>query len=133
MDNSEFVRSIENATLKIVQDTAVHMKKACLVVERDAKINCPVDMGVLRASITSDVMIDISGIEGVIGSNLAYAPYVHNGTGIYAINGDGRKTPWVYKTPKGTFYTEGQKAVPFLEYAKIFNMDKIERILGGKS
>ena len=36
-DNNEFVKSIENATLKIILEATKNMEKACLVVERDAK------------------------------------------------------------------------------------------------
>lgn len=135
-DNEEFVRSIQKATLHIIQETASNMEKACLIIERQAKQDCPKDQGFLGASITHDVMIDEEGITGIIGSNLEYAPYVHNGTGIYAVNGDGRKTPWGYEAKKGKYkgyhITKGQRPHPFLEYAKLFNMDKVTKVLGGK-
>lgn len=135
-DNEAFVRSIEQATVQIIAETAANMEKACLTVETDAKKECPVDMGLLRASITSEVQVDESGITGIIGSNLEYAPYVHNGTGIYAKDGNGRKTPWGYVSRggkhKGFHWTQGQCPHPFLENAKLNNMNKIARILGGK-
>ena len=88
-----------------------------------------------RASITSETEITASEIIGRIGSNLEYAPYVHNGTGIYAVNGDGRKTPWVYEVKagkyKGMHFTVGQRPKPFLSYAIIYNAAQIEKILGG--
>jgi hypothetical protein len=40
------------------------MNKACLVVERDAKKNCPVMTGELRASITSQVQANGTEIQG---------------------------------------------------------------------
>lgn len=48
---------------------------------------------------------------------LKYAPYVHNGTGIYAPGG--RQTPWTYYDEKnGKFYTtRGQKPKPWLKDA----------------
>lgn len=134
-DNNEFVKSIDEATAKIISDMKRKMNKACLVVEADAKRGCPVDQGFLRASITSEASASVSEITGRIGSNLEYAPYVHNGTGIYAKNGDGRKTPWGYEVMKGKYkgfhWTQGQKPQPFLEDAKIRNKAAIERILGG--
>ena len=134
-DNSDFLRSMENATARMVIDMEKKVGKACLVVETQAKQDCPVDQGILRASITSETEVTGEEIAGRIGSNLEYAPYVHNGTGIYAVNGDGRKTPWLYTVEagkyKGTHLTLGQKPQPFLEYASIFNRDKIEKILGG--
>lgn len=134
-DNSDFVKSIEKATLQIISDEAKKMNRACMVVEASAKQKCPVDQGVLRASITSEVDVSLSGIVGRIGSNLEYAPYVHQGTGIYAANGDGRKTPWSYVIPggvhKGRYWTRGQRPNPFLENAKLEKRSQVERILGG--
>lgn len=134
-DNSEFIRSMENATAQMALDMEEKVGKACLVVETQAKQDCPVDQGFLRASITSETEVTETEIIGRIGSNLEYAPYVHNGTGIYAVNGDGRKTPWVYVARagkyKGGHITVGQRPRPFLSYAFLFNRDRIERILGG--
>ena len=60
--------------------------------EAIAKRECPVDQGPLRADIHSEMVETRDRLEGAIGNKLKYAPYVHNGTGIYAVNGDGRKT-----------------------------------------
>ena len=79
--------------------TEMAMDKACQVVENDAKVKCPVDDGQLRQSITHEV-VD-GGLTGVVGTNVEWAPYVHQGTGIYARNGDGRKTRWSYQDAKG--------------------------------
>jgi hypothetical protein len=65
--------------------------KACVLVEGRAKENAPAHYGDLRNSIASEWNEE----EGRVGTNLYYAPYVHQGTGIYAVNGDGRDTPWV--------------------------------------
>lgn len=46
--------------------------KGCLMIENDAKVNCPVKTGLLRSSITHEV----KGNEGQVGSNIEYAPYV---------------------------------------------------------
>lgn len=80
-------------------NTEAAMAESCMVVERDAKLNCPVgDTGNLRMSIMSEYNAE----EGRIGTNLFYAPYVHQGTGIYAINGDGRQdVPWRYQDENG--------------------------------
>lgn len=132
-DNEEFIRSMENATLKMVMDMSQKMDKACLVVESQAKQNCPVDIGILRASIASETEVTASEIVGRIGSNEEYAPYVHNGTGIYAKDGNGRKTPWGYTVRagkhKGFHWTQGQRPQPFLENAKLEKKSAVERIL----
>lgn len=68
--------------------TCRHMTRictVCLVVEGEARQLCPVDQGHLRASITSETEITADEIIGRIGSNLEYAPYVHNGTGIWKV------------------------------------------------
>lgn len=134
-DNSYFIKSISDATLQITQEEAKKMKKACLIVERQAKQDCPVDMGILRASIMSEVEVTQTAIVGRIGSSEEYAPYVHNGTGIYAVGGDGRKTPWAFYIRSGKYkgfhVTVGQRPKPFLEYAILFNRDRILKVLGG--
>ncbi len=136
-DNTEFEKSVLEAMEQIISHAATAMETACFVVEAEAKKNCPVDMGQLRASITSDVTIDESGITGYIGSNLDYAPYVHNGTGIYALDGSGRKTPWGYEVKagkyEGYYRTHGQRPNQFLENAKLSKKDYIEQILGGQN
>ena len=133
-DNDEFIRSMENATLKMVMDMSRKMDKACLVVESQAKQNCPVDIGILRASITSETEVTASEIVGRVGTNEEYGPYVHNGTGIYAKDGNGRKTPWGYTVRagnhKGFHWTQGQRPQPFLENAKLEKKSAVERILG---
>lgn len=133
-DNDEFIRSMENATLKMVMDMSRKMDKACLVVESQAKQNCTVDIGILRASITSETEVTASEIVGRVGTNEEYGPYVHNGTGIYAKDGNGRKTPWGYTVRagkhKGFHWTKGQRPQPFLENAKLEKKSAVERILG---
>ena len=92
------------------------LQQACIIVADAAKEKCPVDDGQLRQSITFQV--DTKKLEGVIGSNVEYAPYVEVGTGIFSTKGNGRKTPWRYKDAKGDWHTtRGMKAQPFLEPA----------------
>ncbi len=135
MSNSEFIRSMESATLEIIEKVAKNMERVCLMVEGEAKKNCPVDQGHLRASMIHDVRINSDEIVGTISNSSEYAPYVHQGTGIYAKDGNGRKTPWKYEAKagkyKGWHITKGQKPQPFLEKAKLDNKDKIAKILAG--
>lgn len=60
------------------------MRQATLLVQRDAKILAPVDSGRLRASITPEVRVDGNEVQGIVGSNVDYAPYMELGTGVYA-------------------------------------------------
>ena len=134
-DNSAFARSVDSAMDQMIQDMREKMDRACLAVESEARKNCPVDQGPLKASITSETEITEEEVIGRVGSNLEYAPYVHNGTGIYAKDGNGRKTPWGYTVKagkyKGFHWTHGQKPQPFLENAKLTKKNEVEKILGG--
>lgn len=56
------------------------VKKATLIVQRDARINAPVDTGRLRASIVPVVMPAGKIIRGIVGSNVIYAPFQEFGT-----------------------------------------------------
>ena len=113
-------------------DVSKALNKACLVVENEAKRLCPVDTGDLRNSITHEVDDGV----GIVGTNKEYAPYVEYGTGIFAVEGNGRDTPWSYQDDEGNWHTTiGQKPQPFLEPAarikkklviKVFN-DEITR------
>lgn len=109
------------------------LNDACQVVENKAVDKCPVDDGTLRASITHSVEQDGNVFTGTVGSNVEYAPYVHEGTGIYAREGKGRQNvPWVYKTADGKFYTtKGQKPNPFLQEALDSSYDDILNAFAG--
>lgn len=97
------------------------LEQACIAIEREAKKECPSnENGVLRASITHDVTSEGTVATGRVGTNTLYGIYVHQGTGIYAINGDGRKeVPWTYMDDKtGEFIsTKGIHPNPFLKRA----------------
>ena len=101
------------------------LNKACILVENQAKENCPVDTGELRMSITHYV----EGQTGIVGTNKHYAPYVEYGTGLFARDGNGRQTPWSYQDAKGEWHsTKGQKPQPFLEPALLDQQKEIIKI-----
>lgn len=63
-------------------------RSAALMVERDAKLEVPVDTGRLKTSIVSDVVTETSltgggSTYGVVGSNVEYAPDQEFGTGTF--------------------------------------------------
>lgn len=51
------------------------MQRATLLVQRQAKINAPVDTGRLRASIMPEIRAQDRRVIGVVGSNVVYAPF----------------------------------------------------------
>lgn len=126
---NDVLANLENAIDKIKVCESVAIDRGCQVIENKAKELCPVDDGILRASITHKVQESSVGtITGTVGTGVEYAPYVHQGTGLFAVNGDGRKEPWVYKDAKGQFHkTIGQKPQPFLLDASIGEMDAVIR------
>ena len=108
------------------------MQDACNLVEGAAKDKAPKDTGALRRSITSKVEVTGNSIEGIVFTPLEYAPYVEYGTGLFAENGNGRKTPWVYMDDKGNYhYTRGQHPQPYMRPALEENKDKIINIIKG--
>jgi len=104
--NSYKLEKIE-AVKKVVNRTAAR-------VERGAKKRAPVDEGRLRSSIHMRPFR--GGLEIDVGTNVEYGVYQEFGTGIYAVNGDGRKTPWAYIHPKTKklVWTRGNRPQPFL-------------------
>lgn len=94
-----------------------------------AKEKSLVDTGRLRNSITFTVVDD--EISLYVGTNVEYAPYVELGTGIYADDGAGRKTPWYYYSEKLGRYvlTRGIKPTHFLRDALANHAEHYKAIL----
>lgn len=135
-DNAAFVKSVEDAALKMIEQLKGNVGKACIIIETEAKKGCPVDQGITRASISHSVTLNPDSIVGSVGCSLETAPFVHQGTGLYAKDGNGRKTPWKYEAVagkyKGWHTTRGQKPQPFLEDARTKTKSHVEKTLGGK-
>lgn len=124
------LQRIENIadTAPIVQA----MGKCCALVEGTVKETAPKGKtGNLRNSTQSKVENNGFEIVGVIFNPLEYAPYVEYGTGLFAENGQGRKTGWAYEDEETgeTIWTRGQKPQPFLRPALADNREKISKIL----
>jgi phage gpG-like protein len=56
------------------------MRDSVLLIQREARINAPVDTGRLRASITPEIRSEPGAIIGVVGSNVTYAAPIELGT-----------------------------------------------------
>lgn len=59
---------------------AIWLDGVCQMVEGVSKRVCPVDTGRLRSSIASEVRRGPEGPEGIIGTNVEYAPSVELGS-----------------------------------------------------
>lgn len=121
------------AKLDKMQDTSTivsAMQDACDLVEGSAKDKAPKDTGALRRSIANRIEVIGNEVSGIVFTPLEYAPYIEYGTGIYAENGNGRQTPWVYKDDKGKYhYTHGQHPQPFMRPALKENEQNIKKKL----
>lgn len=133
--SDDFSRSVDRAMEAIDRQLMRNMQKACDVILNESTENLQSlkhQSGALRASKFSEVKKEGNEIVGYVGYSSEYAPYVHEGTGIFAKNGDGRKEPWVYQDDRtGNFYTtSGQKPKEFLSKAMESKRQDVNKILG---
>lgn len=141
MPTVEFVSHIDhvvNATNKVLERAAeiiggMMETKAKLYIT-DAVYASPagwyVRTGNLRNSITHETMTDDHSVTIAIGSAVEYAPYVELGTGIYAEDGKGRKTPWRYLGSDGNWHTtSGMPARPYIRPAVENHIKEYQEVL----
>ena len=99
------------------------VQTAALLVERDAKINAPVDTGILRNSISHQISSD--GMSAQVGASVDYADFQEYGTGQRGAS-SGVIAPREYEYGS----SRGIPARPFLGPALLKNRDKIQRLIG---
>ena len=117
----------------IANNMEASMLKAAQFVEGEAQEKAPKRTGRLKGSIESKVEREGNMITGIVFTPVEYAPYQEFGTGLFAVNGDGRKTGWAYEdelTGK-TVYIRGNRPHPFLAPALRENEDVVLQILKG--
>ena len=76
IDARAFLSSLDEYQENVLERLQKDIEKAALTLEKNAKQNCPVDTGKLRASITTEV----GNLEAEVGTNVEYALYVEFGT-----------------------------------------------------
>ena len=103
MADVEFVDNSMQVKAAINDAVISWLYEAAGEVESQVKRNTAVDTGQLKSSWTYNV--DESKQEAIVGSPLENAIWEEFGTGQYALNGDGRKTPWAYQDIKGKWHT----------------------------
>lgn len=106
-----FESNLKNVTKKIELEIYNALEEAAGTLEAQVKRNQRVDTGKTKGSWKH--YVSKKERAAYIGSNYMNAIYEEFGTGIHAINGNGRKTPWVYTPDDGkTFYrTRGKKPI----------------------
>ena len=94
---------------KIQETGEVFLEEVGGELESQVKQNTKVDTGKTKGSW--EHVVNAEKMEVQVGSRYKNALWEEFGTGIYALNGDGRKkVPWVYRTPDGKFHsTVGKK------------------------
>ena len=119
----EVIAAIEKMEQAILGDVENAIVETIVLIAREAEKEVPVDEGELRDTI-EPVLEEAAGyyLQGKVragGEGAPYAIYVHEGTGVHAKGGGGRKTPWVYfDERRGQFFvTRGQRPQPFLRDA----------------
>lgn len=135
---AEFEVTVSNNVLEVLAEldklTNTALEAIGQTGERHAKEGAPVGTtrstgiknyhgGSLRKSLTHKVV----GDDVYIGTNMSvqhngvrhsYPIYVEMGTGIYAAEGNGRKSPWRWQDKNGDWhYTHGIKPTHFLKNA----------------
>lgn len=96
-ETEDFLNSIKNALNNYKEKAYTGMEEVGKLVLEEAKQNSLVkyDTGLMEENSGYTINADGNSITALIGFMEFYSIYVHQGTGIYAINGDGRQTPLV--------------------------------------
>lgn len=129
VDPYNFIGALDRYADRKEKQIIAGATKAALEVERLARQKCPKDTTALRQSITHDVRPRGPKVTAIVGSELEYAPYVHEGTGIHAPLGR-KDVPWSYQDEKGEWHTtDGMEPNPFLEDARNEMKDRISQIM----
>lgn len=133
-DTRAFEQSCDEADKLVLDILVQNMELTLDHVAGKAKEKVGVGTGALRAD-TRSLGVEIIGdeVHGAVGNTLEYALYHHQGTGIYAIGGDGRKIPWIYEDPKTgkKVFTKGSKPNPYLKDTIEQEQSNIAKWLGG--
>jgi len=124
-DTKQFDAALKRITVDVPTLQKFEQKGARVLIE-GMKERAAVDSGDMRDSIQSHITeASIQKIEDEVGPEVKYAIYQEYGTGIYAENGAGRSTPWVYRRKDGTFVrTVGNRPHPFVRPTAINDKDK---------
>lgn len=109
----EFVGAVDAFEKRVLAQVKGVIAETAEMLVSQAKALAPVDTSDLKKSI--DVEYSADGLSAHIIVGVFYGIYVEFGVGIYAVHGDGRKTPWVYFNERlGRFvFTYGNKPQPY--------------------
>ena len=111
IDNTiEVIGAIKDAALMFLEESAGQL-------ESQAMRNTRVDTGQTKGAWSHK--IEESALQAIVGNPLENAIWEEFGTGEYAVNGNGRKTPWRYQDVRGNWHTTtGKRPSRAFEKAK---------------
>lgn len=113
-----FTHSLQQALVNTIEQSITNVERVNSNIHQEAVNNAPVDIGTMRENSGYSVHFEGNKIISYVGFMEFYSVYVHQGTGIFALEGNGRQTPWWWKgdTEKweGWHFTHGQKPKQFL-------------------
>ena len=111
VDNTiEVIGAIKDAALMFLEESAGEL-------ESQAMRNTRVDTGQTKGAWSHKV--EESALQAIVGNPLENAIWEEFGTGEYAVNGNGRKTPWRYQDVRGNWHTTtGKRPSRAFEKAK---------------
>ena len=111
IDNTiEVIGAIKDAALMFLEESAGEL-------ESQAMRNTRVDTGQTKGAWSHKV--EESALQAIVGNPLENAIWEEFGTGEYAVNGNGRKSPWRYQDVRGNWHTTtGKRPSRAFEKAK---------------
>lgn len=123
-----FESHLDEVTKELKKRQERALEVASVFVLGEISLRAPVATGNLKGSYGRK--IDMVALIAYMGTNVDYAPYVEYGTGVYAEDGQGRKTPWAFKGDDGEWhFTVGIRPQPHLRPAIADNRDRIRKMM----
>lgn len=118
---NSIIKDLDKKGKSIVPAIKKGLTKTTNQCKAKAKENCPVDTGLLRESIHSEIKEKYNQVEGEVSTNIEYAPYVEFGTG--RIGKESNKNVEVDVSYRADW--QGQSAQPYMYPAYTDTREKL--------
>ena len=133
-DNMNIKITIEDHSEEVLKALENAIKRGLFAVGEEAETFAKENVAKAKRVDTGIMMNSINHREGenftAIGTNVEYAIWHELGTGIYASDGKGRKSPWAFKDRNGKWhYTRGIKPIHFLHRAITEHLARYKEII----
>jgi HK97 gp10 family phage protein len=107
----KFEKAVKRFERHIIREVKRIIAETAEMAVAQMKALAPVDDGNLKRSI--EVQYFKGGLSALITVGAEYGIYLEYGTGIFAVEGNGRKTPWVYYKDGRYYFTRGIRPQPY--------------------